>query len=82
MLFNKSFVVPPAVLTALLITGGNDHSGYILINNHEYMQSVSRVYLNKFFKPVKGEYIVDYEGGRWRLCSASPTAPSPKAVRS
>lgn len=45
--------------------------GYVLINNHEYMQSVSRVYLDKTFKPVKGEYIVDYEGGTWRLCSAT-----------
>lgn len=54
-----------------LLKDPSGNGGYILINNHEYMQSVSRVYLDKFFKPVKGEYIVDYEGGRWRLCSAS-----------
>lgn len=50
--------------------------GYVLINNHEYMQSVSRVYLDKTFRPVKGEYIVDYEGGTWRLCSASMATPA------
>jgi hypothetical protein len=49
--------------------------GFILINNHEIHQSVSRVYLDKTFKPVKGEYIVDYEGGQWRLCSATMTTP-------
>jgi hypothetical protein len=45
--------------------------GYILINNHEILFSVSRVYLDKNLKPVKGEYIVDAEGGRMRLCSGT-----------
>ena len=45
--------------------------GFILINNHEILRSVSRVYLDKNFNPLKGEYIVDAEGGMWRLCSAS-----------
>lgn len=45
--------------------------GYIMINNHEIHRSVSRVFLDKDLKPVKGEYIVDYEGGQWRLCSAT-----------
>ncbi|MGA0555445.1 hypothetical protein ACO2Q8_02260 [Larkinella sp. VNQ87] len=49
--------------------------GFVLINNHEIHQSVSRVYLDKTFKPVKGEYIVDYEGGQWRLCSATMATP-------
>ena len=49
--------------------------GYVLINNHEISQSVSRVYLDKTFKPVKGEYIVDYNGGTTRLCSASMATP-------
>ena len=50
--------------------------GYVLINNHEFMRSVSRVYLDKTFKPVKGEYIVDYDGGTWRLCSATMVTPA------
>lgn len=49
--------------------------GYILINNHEILRSVSRVFLDQSFTPVKGEYIVDAEGGMWRLCSASMATP-------
>ena len=49
--------------------------GYIMINNHEILFSVSRVYLDETFKPLKGEYIVDAEGGMWRLCSASMAVP-------
>ncbi|MEP6929418.1 MAG: hypothetical protein ABI850_05375, partial [Flavobacterium sp.] len=49
--------------------------GYIMITNHEIVQSVSRVYLDKTFKPVKGEYIVDAVGGMTRLCSATLVTP-------
>ncbi|UYZ63897.1 PhoX family protein [Hymenobacter weizhouensis] len=49
--------------------------GYVLINNHEILRAVSRVYLDKTFKPVKGEYIVDGDGGTWRLCSATMATP-------
>lgn len=49
--------------------------GYLMITNHEIMQSVSRVYLDKTFKPVKGEYIVDGIGGITRLCSATLAKP-------
>jgi hypothetical protein len=50
-------------------------SGYILINNHEITQSVSRVYLDETLKPIKGEYIVDAAGGAMRLCSATMATP-------
>lgn len=49
--------------------------GYIMITNHEILQSVSRVYLDKTFKPVKGDYIVDGLGGLTRLCSATLATP-------
>jgi hypothetical protein len=49
--------------------------GYIMINNHEILYSVSRVYLDKNLKPVKGEYIVDAAGGGMRLCSATLVTP-------
>lgn len=49
--------------------------GFILINNHEILQSVSRVYLNDTLKPIKGEYIVDSDGGMTRLCSATMATP-------
>jgi len=50
--------------------------GYIMISNHEILFSVSRIYLDKNLKPVKGEYIVDSEGGRMRLCSATLVDPA------
>ena len=50
-------------------------NGYILINNHEITQSVSRVYLDETLKPIKGEYIVDAAGGTTRLCSATMATP-------
>ena len=49
--------------------------GFIMVTNHEILQSVSRVYLDKNFKPVKGEYIVDSDGGMTRLCSATMATP-------
>ncbi|MDI9877885.1 hypothetical protein [Flectobacillus longus] len=49
--------------------------GFILINNHEIIRSVSRVYLDKTLKPTKGEYILDGDGGTWRLCSATLATP-------
>lgn len=52
-----------------------DGEGYIMINNHEILRSVSRVYLDKNLNPTKGEYIVDAEGGMWRLCSATMATP-------
>jgi hypothetical protein len=45
--------------------------GYIMVTNHEILRAASRVYLDETFKPVKGEYIVDGDGGLWRLCSAT-----------
>ncbi|HMI03495.1 MAG TPA: hypothetical protein VK541_13480 [Pedobacter sp.] len=49
--------------------------GYIMVTNHEIIFSVSRVYLDKNLKPVKGEYIVDANGGKMRLCSATLATP-------
>ena len=48
-----------------------DGSGYVMVTNHENSWAVSRVYLNKKLDPVKGEYIVNSDGGMFRLCSAS-----------
>jgi secreted PhoX family phosphatase len=50
--------------------------GYMMITNHEIMQSVSRVYFDKTLKPIKGEYIVDGIGGMTRLCSATLATPA------
>lgn len=48
--------------------------GYMMLSNHEGFRSVSRVYLDKTFKPVKGEYMLDALGGQTRLCSATLTS--------
>ena len=50
--------------------------GYLMITNHEITKSVSRVYLDKTFKPFKGEYIVNGIGGMTRLCSATLATPA------
>ncbi|MBF4472090.1 alkaline phosphatase PhoX [Flavobacterium sp. HJJ] len=50
--------------------------GYMMITNHEILQSVSRVYFDKTLKAVKGEYIVDGIGGMTRLCSATLATPA------
>ena len=48
-----------------------DGSGYIMVTNHENTFAISRVYLDRKLNPVKGEYIVNSEGGMFRLCSGS-----------
>jgi hypothetical protein len=52
-----------------------DGSGYIMVTNHENTWAVSRVYLDKKLNPIKGEYLVDTDGGMFRLCSASLATP-------
>lgn len=49
--------------------------GFVMINNHEILQAVSRVYLDKNLKPIKGEYILNSDGGLTRLCSATMATP-------
>jgi len=46
-----------------------------MVTNHENTWAVSRVYLDKKLNPVKGEYIVDTDGGMFRLCSGSLATP-------
>ncbi len=52
-----------------------DGSGYIMVTNHENTWALSRVYLDKKLNPVKGEYIVNTDGGMFRLCSGSLATP-------
>lgn len=49
--------------------------GYALIVNHEDNFAVSRIILNGRFEPIKGEYIMNSDGGQWRLCSATLATP-------
>ncbi len=52
-----------------------DGSGYIMVTNHENTWAVSRVFLDKKLNPVKGEYIVNTDGGMFRLCSGTLATP-------
>jgi secreted PhoX family phosphatase len=52
-----------------------DGSGYVMVTNHENTWAVSRLYLDKKLNVVKGEYIVDTDGGMFRLCSATLATP-------
>jgi hypothetical protein len=50
-------------------------SGYIMLTNHENTWAISRLYLDEKLNPVKPEYIVNTDGGRYRLCSGSLATP-------
>jgi len=49
----------------------NADGTFTLLVNHEDNFAVSRITFDKTFKPVKGEYILNSDGGVWRLCSAT-----------
>lgn len=53
----------------------NSDGGFSMILNHEDNFAVSRVTFDKTLKPVKGEYILNSDGGTWRLCSATMATP-------
>ncbi|MCD9016994.1 hypothetical protein K7P01_15775 [Fulvivirgaceae bacterium QH1ED-6-2] len=52
------------------------NNGYSLLVNHEDNFSVSRIFLDETFRPVSGEYILNSDGGKWRLCSATLATPA------
>lgn len=47
---------------------------YVLLCNHEDNFAVSRITLDKTFKPTSAEYALNSTGGLWRLCSATLTS--------
>lgn len=53
----------------------NPDGNYTILVNNEDNFAVSRITLDKAFKPVKGEYILNSDGGTWRLCSATLATP-------
>ncbi|QJW89329.1 hypothetical protein HNV11_08000 [Spirosoma taeanense] len=53
----------------------NPDGNYTILVNNEDNFAVSRVTLDKSFKPIKGEYILNSDGGTWRLCSATLVTP-------
>ena len=49
--------------------------GYAYVVNNEDNFSVARIAFDKSFKPIGGEYILNSDGGIWRLCSATLVTP-------
>lgn len=49
----------------------NADETFTFLVNHEDNFAVSRVTFDKTFKPTKGEYLLNSNGGTWRLCGAS-----------
>ncbi|MFV5684472.1 hypothetical protein ACM55I_03410 [Flavobacterium sp. GB2R13] len=49
----------------------NSDGTFTFLVNQEDNFSVSRITLDKTFKPTKGEYLLNSNGGTWRLCGAT-----------
>lgn len=49
--------------------------GYIMLVNNEDNYAVSKLFLDKNLKPVRGEYALNSDGGTWRLCSGTMVTP-------
>lgn len=70
--------------TSFVFGGSADGSGllkntdgtYTMLVNHEDNFSVSRLTFDKTLKPIKGDYILNSDGGQWRLCSATMATPA------
>ncbi len=54
----------------------NTDGTYSLLVNHEDNFAVSRITFDKTLTPVKGDYILNSDGGKWRLCSATMATPA------
>ena len=52
-----------------------DKQDYVMLVNNEDNYSVSKLYLDKNLKPLKGEYALNSDGGQWRLCSGTMATP-------
>ena len=76
-LFSSDDVFPDS--PKFVFGGSADGSGLLkntdgtfafLVNNEDNF-AVSRITLDKTFKPTKGEYLLNSSGGTWRLCGAT-----------
>ena len=52
-----------------------DGQGYTMLVNNEDNHALSRIRFDNTFRPVRGEYMLNSDGGRWRLCSATMVTP-------
>lgn len=81
-LFSSDDVLPDS--PKYVFGGSADGSGLLkntdgtftfLVNNEDNF-AVSRITLDKTFKPTKGEYLLNSSGGTWRLCGATMATPA------
>jgi len=81
-LFSSDDVFPDS--PSFVFGGSADGSGLLkntdgtftfLVNNEDNF-AVSRITLDKTFKPTKGEYLLNSSGGTWRLCGATMATPA------
>lgn len=54
----------------------NPDDTYTLVVNNEDNFAISRISLDKHFRPVSGEYLVNSDNGTSRLCSATLATPA------
>jgi hypothetical protein len=66
---SKDFVFGGSPDGSGLLKNSDGTYTYIVSNEDNY--SVARIILDKTFKPIKGEYIVNSDQGLYRLCSGS-----------
>ncbi|SNC61878.1 hypothetical protein SAMN06265337_0557 [Hymenobacter gelipurpurascens] len=52
-----------------------DGKGFTMLVNNEDNMAISRVQFDETLRPVRGEYVLNSDGGRWRLCSATLVTP-------
>lgn len=53
----------------------NSDGTFTFLVNNEDNYSLSRITFDNTFKPVKGEYLLTSDGGKYRLCSATMATP-------
>jgi hypothetical protein len=70
---SPSFVFGGSADGAGLLQNGD--GTYTMLVNHEDNFSVSRVTLDRSFRPTRGEYLLNSTVGRYRLCSATLATP-------
>lgn len=71
---SPSFVFGGSADGAGLLRNGD--GTFTLVVNNEDNFSVSRITLDANFNPTKGDYLINSDVGRWRLCSATLATPA------
>ncbi|WBA43317.1 hypothetical protein [Hymenobacter canadensis] len=52
-----------------------DGKGFTMLVNNEDNMAIGRVRFDETLRPIGGEYLLNSDGGRWRLCSGTMVTP-------